>query len=473
MGRPHTTRNQGRKLLDFSTFCASLVLDSGEKLVVETFQRTILKDYFRGVTETVVLLPKKNGKTTLLAALALFHLRHTENAECVIAAHSRDQADVMFKQAVKMIRASGLEDEFHVKGGFREIRYRGIETSRVRVLAADADTADGVIPTLALVDELHRHKSADLYGVFRDGLGPRNGQIITISTAGSDDESPLGVLRSKAYEQGTVERVGPYRRVESPHFVMHEWAMDDGQDVHDLVLVAEANPASWQTETQLAQRLNSPSMTPHRWKRFACNIWTDVEEPWIQEREWDACVGGVDLDAADSWVLGVDVGQVYDSSAVVIAGRVGDDIHVSVRLFDPAPGSPVQMAEVEAYVSGVAESGRVRGIAYDPFRFQRSAEVLEERGLLMVEMPQTNTQMVPASNTLYDLVRERRLVHDGDPDLRRHVMAGVAMEVESGWRISKRKSRKKIDALVALAMAVHALDKFGEAWPSLVEVVPY
>jgi phage terminase large subunit-like protein len=55
------------------------------------------------------------------------------------------------------------------------------------VLAADVDTADGVIPTLALVDEMHRHKSAGLYGVFRDGLGARDGQMLTISTAGDNE----------------------------------------------------------------------------------------------------------------------------------------------------------------------------------------------------------------------------------------------------------------------------------------------
>jgi phage terminase large subunit-like protein len=59
----------------------------------------------------------------------------------------------------------------------------------LRVMASDVDTADGVIPTLAIVDELHRHKSTDLMGVFRDGLGPREGQMITITTAGDDSES--------------------------------------------------------------------------------------------------------------------------------------------------------------------------------------------------------------------------------------------------------------------------------------------
>ena len=63
------------------------------------------------------------------------------------------------------------------------------------MLAADADTADGVIPTLAIVDELHRHPSGALYGVFRDGL-LGDGQMVTISTAGATLDSPLGSTSS-------------------------------------------------------------------------------------------------------------------------------------------------------------------------------------------------------------------------------------------------------------------------------------
>jgi phage terminase large subunit-like protein len=438
---------------DFTKFCDGLVLDSGRNMKLEAFQRTILRPYFNGVTETVVIVPKKNGKTTLLAALALYHLRKTEQAECVIAAASRDQAEILFNQAAKMIRASNLEDEFVIKSGYREIRYRGDSNWTIRVLAADANTADGVIPTLALVDELHRHRSAELYGVFADGLGPRNGQIVTISTAGSDPDTPLGRIRDEAYEHG-MERVGPYRCATSADggFVLHEWALDESQDVEDLDLVAEANPASWQTATALAKRRKSPSMTPYRWKRFACGIWTDVEEPWIAEAEWDACKGELKLEKAPHWTVGIDIGQVFDSSAVVTVGMVDGKLHVRARIWHPQPGKPVAIAEVEAYVMEVAESGRLRDVAYDPMRFNRSAEVLEERGLKMVEFPQTHSRMVPASNSLYDIVREGNLVHDGDPDFKRQVMAGVAAETDQGWRISKKKSRAKIDALIALAL---------------------
>jgi phage terminase large subunit-like protein len=440
---------------DFTRFCGSLTLDSGKKFKLETFQRTLLRDYFHGATETVVIVPKKNGKTTLLSALALYHLRKTPQAECVIAASSRDQAKILFNQAAKMVRASGLEGEFDIKSGYREIRYKGDENWVMRVLAADADTADGVIPTLALVDELHRHKSAELYGVFTDGLGPRDGQIITISTAGSDPESPLGVMRDQAYEHG-VDRIGPYRKAVSPDgsFVLHEWALDESDDLDDMELVAEANPASWQTPATLRRRRNSPSMTPWRWKRFACGIWTDVEEPWVDEAEWDACKGTVELDRAAHWTMGVDIGQVFDSSGVVTVGLVAGRLHVQARIWDPQPGKPITIGEVEAYVVAQAETGRVRQIGYDPMRFNRSAEVLEERGLEMIEFPQTHARMVPASNTLYDLVREGKIVHDGDLGLKRHVMSGVAAETDAGWRISKKKSRGKIDALIALALAV-------------------
>src|SRR5689334_11438374 len=140
----------GYSVPDFARFCASLTLDSGKKFKLESFQRTLLRDYFHGTTATVVIVPKKNGKTTLLSALALYHLKKTPQAECVIAASSRDQAKILFNQAAKMVRASGLEEEFDIKSGYREIRYQGDENWVMRVLAADADTADGVIPTLAL-----------------------------------------------------------------------------------------------------------------------------------------------------------------------------------------------------------------------------------------------------------------------------------------------------------------------------------
>jgi hypothetical protein len=174
----------------------------------------MLADYFGGVTETLILVPKKNGKTTLLAALALHHLMVTPDAECVIAAASRDQAQILLEPGPRVRARSTL-------GRYMTVKQREIvslrDEGRVRVLASDSDTADGVIPTLAFVDELHRHKdNGAMYGVFHDGLGPRNGQIITISTAGEDEDSTLGELRSSAYALPGMKRDGAATRCSSP-----------------------------------------------------------------------------------------------------------------------------------------------------------------------------------------------------------------------------------------------------------------
>jgi Phage Terminase len=186
---------------EFAKFAGQLVLDNGKPFKIQPYQRLMLADYFAGATETVIVIPKKNGKTTLLSALALYHLWREPDAECVIVAASRDQARILFKQAAGLVLRSELAPKFDVKGGYGEIRLAGEKMGgRIRVLAADSATADGVIPTLALVDELRRHPSAELYGVFRDGLGPRDGQMLTISTAGATFASPLGRLRAKAHD---------------------------------------------------------------------------------------------------------------------------------------------------------------------------------------------------------------------------------------------------------------------------------
>ena len=100
-----------------------------------------------------------------------------------IVAASRDQADGLRERAEKIVKLSGARRQgkrgamlpelrigdivFEVKSGLREIWCDGSVT---RVLAADAKTADGVIPTVAMVDELHSHPDGELYGVLRDGL---------------------------------------------------------------------------------------------------------------------------------------------------------------------------------------------------------------------------------------------------------------------------------------------------------------
>jgi hypothetical protein len=83
----------------FVRFCANvLTTEDGSPLEIEPFQREILTAFFEGVSETVVIIPKKNGKSSLLASGALFHLLSEPSAEIIIVAAARDQASIMLRR---------------------------------------------------------------------------------------------------------------------------------------------------------------------------------------------------------------------------------------------------------------------------------------------------------------------------------------------------------------------------------------
>jgi phage terminase large subunit-like protein len=367
----------------------------------------------------------------------------------------------LFRQAGGLVRRAGLQEFFDVKPGMGEIRKRGDgrDGARIRILAADANTADGVIPTLALVDELHRHPSGELYGVFADGLSARDGQMITISTAGAALSSPLGLLRSKAHAlEGFSRDEAAKKTVSSSQdglFVLHEWALSPSDDVDDLKVVQRANPAPWHTIESLRRRHDSPSTTPWQWRRFACGIWTEGEEPWIRPEAWDQLrEDGLELDPAEPVWVGVDIGVRHDSTAIVTVAARGDgQVAVKSRVLEPRLGTlPLEL--VEDAVRSACEGRAVQAVLFDPWSFRRSAELLEADGLPMVEFPQSPERMANASENLYRLIAGGLLRHDGDPALRAHVVAGVTRETERGWRLVKDpKLSRPIDALIALAMA--------------------
>jgi phage terminase large subunit-like protein len=445
----------------FARFCGLLQLEDGRSLTLEPFQREMLADYFAGAAETLILISKKNGKSTLLAAIALHHLVTTPGAECVVAAASRDQATILFDQAAGFVRRSEqLQVRLDVKRGYRQIRS---QVGRIRVLASDVDTADGVIPTLAMVDELHRHRSADLYGVFRDGLGPRGGRMITISTAGDDEESPLGTMRRAAYRLALVERDGPHRRCASSDgaYVMHEWALDPEDDRHDMKVVKGANPASWQTLEALARRHDSPSMTEWQWARFACGVWLQGEDTAIGPVEWATCGIDDDSPAGLTWRLGLDVGWKEDTTAIV--GHAFDDdgnvwLTCPVVLVPPAQqGVALRKKDVLAAVQSLAEELGASQVVLDP---ENDGEVIaqdleEELGLEVVAHSQKPAPMAQAAERFYAAVREGKLKHPRDDVLTRHVLNAHRKATDDGrWRFVKenKQSKKHIDALIAAAM---------------------
>lgn len=458
---------------EFEAFAEILLTENGGPLRLEPWQRVVLGDYFAGAREVLVLLPKGNGKTTLFAALALYHLLVTPDAKCYIAAASRDQASLMYDHARGFVkRTPGLEERLAVKAGYREIR-RVDGLGSLKVLASDADTADGVGPTLALVDELHRHKTPHLYQVFRDGLGKRGGQLATISTAGDHDDTPLGRMRRAALELPDQRRDGFHLRAATADgkFCAHEWAVPDGADTSDLGVVKRANPSSFVTEELLRERRDSPSMHERDWLRYACNQWVPYTEPWLPAGLWAACEERGSIPDGASVVVGVDVGVKKDSSAVVMVesqpGEAGFR-RVECEVFRPAgDGTPLDLGLVEDAVRRAADRCHVVEVVYDRWSFERSAQTLGDEGLLMVDFPMTNSRMAPATQRLFEAIKSRALRHDGDPVLAAHVEAGFLKPTERGDRLTKGKASRPIDALMALLIGWERAEGAAGGVPTL------
>ncbi len=463
MARPVDVRDAVHKnsLPGFVEFCLALKLENGKPLELYPGQKKMLRDFFLGARETLILVPKKNGKTTLLAALALYHLLVTRDASCVIGAASRDQATILYDQATGLIERSGLWKLFNSQKGYRRIDAKW-DRGRIRVLAADENTADGVIPTLALVDELHRHKTDGLYGVFRDGLGPREGQMITISTAGDDQDSPLGRLRAKAYSLPGLKHDGMYHHVHTEDFSMHEWALNDTDDRDDLATVVKANPAPWQTVEALRIRHGSPSMTPWQWARFACGVWMFGEQGAFSEKEWRACE---DPDAvipagATGVFVGVDLGWRWDTTAIVPVWK-NEDGHMVVGepniIVPPRDGSATPYAAIWGAVEAISEDYTHPTFVVDPEADgeQLAQQIESELEAEVVEHSQKPVAMALAAQRLGEALATRKLRHRGYPVLTQHVLAAAPKPVGEGWRLVKpKRASAVIDGAVALAMAV-------------------
>ncbi len=455
------------ELEEFAAFCGRLELESGRRMRLEPFQAELLADYFAGAQETLALLPKKNGKSTLMAALALWHLLTVEDAECLVAAASRDQATILYEQAAGFVeRSSSLLRHMRVQRGYRMIRARD-GRGRIRVLAADVDTADGVIPTLAFVDELHRHKSLNLYGVFRDGLGPRRGQMLTISTAGDSEASALGEIRAAARSLEGLRREGRHTVARSADggFVLHEWALDREDDRGDMRVVKMANPASWQTEEALRRRYESPSMLPAQWARFACGLWQASEDWWLRAEQWAQGARVGTILPGERIALGFDGSRVGDSTGLV-ACRLEDALCVPLAEWAAPEGHhrdqtwEVPALEVDAAVAQAMNTFRVVRGYFDPPLWQSDIERwgLEFGQPAVTPFHTARSPMMAAVERFRTDLLAGEVGHNGDPRLTRAVMNARMHAARGGYFLVKDTpmSPNKIDLAVAAVLAYEA-----------------
>jgi phage terminase large subunit-like protein len=158
-------------------------------------------------------------------------------------------------------------------------------------------------------------------------------------------------------------------------------------------------------------------------------------------------------DLARTWV-GLDVGVRRDSTACVwVQYRPDGRLHAKCKLWLPERDEPVPLTAVMEFIRNLCATYDVQAVAYDPRFFEVPAQMLATEKLPMLEMPQSLERMTPAFGSLFEAIKRGELSHDGDAAFTTQILNAVPRYNERGFTLAKAKSRGRIDACYALAMA--------------------
>ncbi len=472
----------------------------GRKMKLRDWQRDIIAAIYatddqdkRTIRNAVISLPRKNGKTQLLAGLALAHLIGPEaepRGQVYSAAVDRQQASLIFNELQALIDA---DDEFAELVNVQRFK-KTIEVldgpakgSIYTALSSDARSAHGLSPSFVICDEAGQWPRRDLYDALATSTGARAEPLmVTISTQAASDEHFL----SELIDHGLQVREGV---VEDPSFHLTLYAAPEDADPFDPEVWRACNPAlgdfrSWEEFEATAQRAQAIPSNLAPFQQLYLNMRVDAETRWIAAAEWDACDAAVDLAALQGrpcWA-GLDLGSTRDLTALVLVfpdddggfdvvpyfwcprealaeradrDRVPYDVWSRQGLIEPTPGRSTDYGYIRRRLGEVASDFDVQAVAYDRWRIEDLRRDLDADGigLRLTEWGQGYRDMSPAVDILESLVLARKLRHGGQRVLRWNASNAVVEQDASGNRkLTKKRSRERIDGLVALAMALGA-----------------
>lgn len=464
--------SQGPQVVEFiKTFLTLGGSYAGEPFIPLPWMEDVIDDIYtlkpdgtRKHRTYLLGVPRKNAKSTIAAALAIYHLvidKADPNPVIISAAGDRKQAKLVFDEAKRMIQSD--PDLTSICQVFRD-EIRCTKTGGVyKVVSADAGLAHGLNPSVVIVDEYHVHKNDELYVALTTGSATRRQPLtLVITTAGFDLDGPLGRL----YQYGRKVESG---EVDDPSFGFRWYGPHEGEefDPYDPEVWRRFNP-SWDIINEDEFASASKTTPESQFIRYRLNGWTSAESAWLPHGAWEECIKLDDpLSAGDEVVIGFDGAWKGDSTALV-ACRLRD-FHLSlIGLWEAPVGDPHWRTPADEVKEAIREACRrfqVREVACDPYRFEQSLMELVEEGFPIVEYPTSSlARMVPATHVFYEGVMDHKLSHDGNPALARHLGNAVLKEDNRGARITKeyRSSQKHIDAAVAALVAHHRARTWAE-----------
>ena len=467
----------------------------GETIKLEGWQHFILTTAFgwkkqdgtRRFRTVYIEVPRKNGKSSLSSGVGLYMLSsdNETGAEIYSAAVTRDQAKIVWSDAKAMVtRDHDFQTHFNVKAMAHSI-FQENTGSKFQALSADANTLEGLNVHCGIIDELHAHKSREVYDVLEMATGSRSQPLLwNITTAGSNRAGICYEVRE--YLTKLLQGVA-----EDDSFFGIIYTIDDGDDWADPKVWKKANPNYGVSiypddfERLARKALEMPSAT-NNFLTKRLNLWVNADTAWMDMKAWERCA---DLslkeeafESEECWV-GLDLASKVDIAAKVklFSREIEGKAHYYAFGRYYLPESAVEESRNSQY-SGWERMGRlvttpgnvtdyeyikddlrqdssrfqIKEIPYDPFQATQLSTEMFAEGFPMVEVRPTVLNFSEPMKSLEALVLSGRFHHDGCPVLT-WMVSNVVCHRDQKDNIYPRKEREenKIDGVVALLMCLN------------------
>ncbi|MGO0100270.1 terminase large subunit [Streptococcus suis] len=469
---------------------------AGKRFDLLPWQEQIVRDLFGIVKEdgnrqfltAYIEIPKKNGKSELAAAIALY-LLYADNeasAEVYGAACDRNQASIVFDVAKQMVQMSRpLEKRSKIMGATKRI-VNYSNAGFYQVLSAETGTKHGLNVSGLVFDEIHAQPNRHLYDVLTKGSGDAREQplFFIITTAGTDRNSICYELHTKALDilNGRKKDTSFYPVV---------YGLSDEDDWNDEANWLKANPSLGYTigidrvREAYQQALDNPA-EENVFKQLRLNMWTSSSVAWIPEHVYAKGNDPIQYESLKgrSCYAGLDLSSTSDITAFVLVfpPRFEEENYIVLPFFwlpedtlelrcrrdhvlydvwerqgyiKTTEGNVVHYGFIEKFIEDLSEIYHIKEIAYDRWNATQMVQNLEGMGLTMVPFGQGYKDMSPPSKELYKLMMEGKIQHGGHPVLK-WMGQNVVMRQDPAGNIKpdKEKSVEKIDGIVALIMGL-------------------
>ena len=457
--------------------------------IIEPIFGNLDEDGLRRVRTAYIEIPRKNGKSVLAAALALYLLLGDDEygAEVYSAAGDKDQASIVFNLAASMVRSSPqLLKRCKVLDSVKRIVVPSTD-SFYRAIPAEAAGSHGFNAHGIIFDELHVQPNRDLWDVLTTSTGAREQPLtIAITTAGID-------RKSICYEQHDyAEKVGS-GVLEDPTFFSYIKAAPKEANWKDPAVWREVNPGLGSTvkEEYLEAQSKKAQQTPayeNTFRRLHLNQWTSQQTRYMPMDAWRDAAGDLDVDGLKRKLVGrrcyagLDLASTTDIAALALIfpdeddtfdlmmhfwipeenmwdrsrrDRVPYDVWVREGWVEATPGNVIDYKAILQTIDVEAQTYDIEEIAYDPWGATKLVQDIEEQGMTVVPFRQGFASLSPPTKELLNLVLSNRLHHAGNPVL--EWMADnlvVRMDPAGNVKPDKSKSTEKIDGMVAMIMAI-------------------